>query len=118
MQQYNRRVHERFDLATGYTSVTATQNGRMWGGHAYDISEGGARIELDEGFDADHPVELALHLPGETRPLDVTASIVWVSDNDGDPGPRRLAVQFETFSTAFDRQRLLRYLGASFRTAA
>ena len=117
-RHFNRRSFERFDLAAGYTSVTASDGQRMWGGHAYDVSEGGALIELDESLPVDSHVELALHLPGERRAVEVAARVVRVRDADDEFASSQVAVAFDRFETAFDRQRLCRYLGGSFRTAA
>lgn len=112
----NRRAHERFRLAPMYTDVVARccdeQNAGAIGGHAYDISEGGMRLELDQRFTPGRRLDLAVTLPGTDEPLHFTGEVVWRHDADDDPGPCRMAVRIVAFATDRDRIRLLRYLGA------
>jgi hypothetical protein len=102
-------------LPAAYTSVEAcrasphAQRGLI--GHAYDVSEGGVRIELDEPLPRDETVQLRLNLPGEQSPVAASANVVWVNDELDDPGPRRMALRFTDFVTSDDRDRLLRFIG-------
>ncbi len=113
---FNRREHERFALPAMYTSVEAMRNPREAEeplvGHAYDISEGGARIELDEPLPEGELVHLRLTLPGEATHIRANGNVVRVNSEDDDPGPRRIALRFTDFATQTDRDRLLRYLGS------
>lgn len=111
----NRRIHGRRRLAPMYTSVTAMlgdQPEAVLHGHAYDISQGGVRVELDEPIDAGRTVELHLGLPGEIASLQARADVVWVNDAVDDPGPRRMALKFTEFKTASDQQRLAMFISS------
>lgn len=102
-----------------YTAVTARRAGRAGlHGHVYDISAGGARIELDEPLEPGERVAVHLELPGTDMGVDAAASVVWVHDADDDPGPRRMALKFTGFSDRADEMRLRRFLESSTRRAA
>jgi hypothetical protein len=115
--QFNRRTHERFALTPMYTRVEV--RGRKWWGkstqprvgHIYDISESGARIELDDAVKPGQAVKLRLEMPGAPEPVAVTGNVVWVADDEDDPGPRRMALRFDKFASEADHMRLVRYLG-------
>ena len=112
---FNRRQHERFALPAMYTSVEARRGAspveERLTGHAYDISEGGVRVELDEPLLAGANLNLRLSLPGEQHAVCVTGDVVWVNDTEDDPGPRRMALRFTSFPQQADRDRLVRFLG-------
>lgn len=112
---FNRRRHERYCLAPMYTSVTARagQNDDQceWSGHAYDISESGARIELDDEFATGETLELHFSFPADDFDIRTKAHVVRLFDLDDDPGPRRMGVEFTDFASDIDRQRLLTWLG-------
>lgn len=112
----DRRQHERFALVPMYTAITlervADMKIRSRAGHAYDISEGGARIELDDAVETGERVTLHIGLPGERWSISVTGEIAWVASVEDDPGPRRAAVRFVAFASPDDRARLLRFLGS------
>ena len=97
-----------------YTAVTACLSDRgddlRLEGHVYDISRGGVRIELDRPLDPGEVVALHLVLPGTQSPVHASASVVWVHDEDDDPGPRRMALQFTGFPNNADRDRLSDYI--------
>ena len=67
-QEENRRAHVRHTLSPMYAPVTVQviDGYRIlrFGGHAYDVSEGGVRIELDEPLVVGQPVAVLLDLPG------------------------------------------------------
>jgi hypothetical protein len=115
----NRRLHQRFTLPAMYAPVAVRLLGEeqfTYTGHAYDISEGGLRFELDRGIDAGTQVAVQVTLPGEARPDDgpgrsvfAFANIVWLQDED-EPGPVRMAAVFSRFAREGDRERLLRQL--------
>ena len=113
----NRRAHERLYLPPMYTTVTARSRRsgarRRLQGHVYDISEGGVRIELDEPLVPGERITIDLALPGATSGVMVRGSVVWVNDDDDDPGPRRMAVRFERFRARADRERLAAYLAGN-----
>ena len=97
-----------------YSSVTACTSGREQAlrleGHVYDISKGGVRIELDEPLDPGETVALHLELPGAASSVEASASVFWVHDEQDDPGPRRMALQFTEFADSADRDRLGDYI--------
>ncbi len=70
----NRRTHPRYRLVPMYTVVTARRTGdrsdlpRLTG-HIYDISAGGARIELDEPLEPGESIAVLLNLPGAVPDL-------------------------------------------------
>ncbi len=111
----NRRTHRRYRLAPMYTVVTARRTGDRSGlprltGHVYDISAGGARIELDEPLEPGESITVLLDLPGAVPDLKARGSVVWVSDSTDDPGPRRIALRFTGFPDRSDHDRLMKFL--------
>jgi len=112
--QSNRRERARLKLPAMYTSVLvepkAENAAAAMSGHAYDISESGVRIELDEPLSVGQPVKLHLGLPGAAEQIDAAADVVWVHEADDDPGPRRMALRFTEFATPADYARLTSYL--------
>jgi len=92
-------------------------------GHAYDISEGGVRFELDEPIDPGTPIAIQIALPtggrgwdgqmgsGPGRAVFVLGNVVWVCEEDL-PGPVRCAAAFTRFARAGDRERLMHRLVA------
>lgn len=112
---FNRRRHERFTLAPMYTSITARRrgDGRACTGHAYDVSESGLRIELDDdGIRPGEAVDLELNVAGDDLDVNATVEVVRLFETDDDPGPRRMGVTFRRFRTPGDRDRLVRWLGS------
>lgn len=117
MDQLEHRRHPRLRLDPACTSVVvqAIEDDRVqtMHGHAYDVSESGVRIELDEALRPGQHVGMCLQLPTEAGGVFVSGRIMWVFDDQDDPGPRRMAVQFTRFLHDEDRHRLLRYLQTS-----
>ena len=115
----NRRRHERFKLQPMYTSVAVQRveqkdhrfNIEQMMGHAYDLSESGARIEVDEPLNVGEQLAMSVSLPGEQRGIYMSAEVVRVYEEEDDPGPRRAGVQFMDFLSPHDRQRLMEYIG-------
>jgi c-di-GMP-binding flagellar brake protein YcgR len=104
-----------------YTAVTARRGHAAISqlhGHVYDISASGVRIELDEALHPGECVVLNLDLPGVRTSVNASASVVWINDPQDDPGPRRMALRFTSFSESADRDRLINYLGTVDRHAA
>lgn len=121
---YQLRAHDRYALDPAYTMVTVQrfEDGRLATveGHAYDLSPGGIRFELDEPLEVGERVAFCLQLPGETTSIFVSGRVVWTHDEEDDPGPRRMGAVFTRFLAGEDRSRLLRYLngGGTGRLAA
>lgn len=96
-------------------------------GHAFDISEGGLRFELDRGIEPGAGVAIRVMLPtmtgatparpGPGRAVFVFANIVWLADED-EPGPVKMAAVFTRFARAGDRERLLAELRTGVYQAA
>jgi c-di-GMP-binding flagellar brake protein YcgR len=111
------RLHDRHAVSPMYTPVTvqrieSNDDAHRFvthEGHAYDISLGGARIELDQAPTIGEKLALHVQLPAGPQ-FFVTASVIWVNDETDDPGPRRFAVQFRNFVSERDREDLRRYL--------
>lgn len=112
-----RRRHERYLLPSMYTEVEARPldcEEFVWQGHAYDISEGGMRFELDSPVEPGTPIALRLQLPGaqhllasERRPVHAFANVVWIESEDVDQGgPVRMACVFTRFVVPGDAERL------------
>lgn len=112
---FNRRRHERFQLIPMYTSVTAQRTGRTdvatLSGHAYDISESGARIDFDETVAPGDHLDLRIDVPGDHFNFSAQASVVRCFDVTDDPGPRRVGVEFKHFESPEQRARLIQWLG-------
>lgn len=121
----NRRRHERFATLPMYTSVQIWPAGRPGDpleGHVYDISEGGIRFELDSAIQPGSSITLRVQLPrwvswrrgssgldaagAEPASVEVLARVLWI-DDDGVPGPVRMAAVFTSFLDAGDKDRLM-----------
>jgi hypothetical protein len=117
-QPIDRRRHERFATAPMYTTLSARTLDEAFftrHGHAYDLSEGGARFELDEGIEPGTAIALRIVLPAAAvapgdadRSIFVVGNVVWCDTEE--PGPAKLAVAFTRFAREGDRERLLRPL--------
>lgn len=94
-------------------------------GHAYDISVGGIRFELDRPIEPGTQVAMQITLPptdlgdiGPGRSVFVFANIVWLEDEDQVP-PVRMAAVFAYFARAGDQERLLKQFATGrYRMAA
>lgn len=102
----DRRESPRFTVDPMYSSVTvrpAAGHGRKGfarrplDGHVYEVSMGGLRFELDRPLRRNAAVEIELALPGCEQSIHAHGRIVRVFDELDDPGPRRMAVEFESF---------------------
>ncbi len=115
-QRLNRRRFERFATSPMYTPLAvrlAVAGGRVHEGHAYDISEGGVRFELDDPIAPGTPIEITITLPGATprrdRSFAATGQVVWSRRDPDEPGPTQMAAVFTRFAAA-DRARLVERL--------
>lgn len=120
---HERRVHERLPVAPMYSAVEAkpVSSPSLAGvieGHVYDVSLGGARIELDDDVAIGEDLQLDLRLPAEHAPVRVIGSVVRRYDEDDDPVARRLGIRFERFVEPADELRLRRYLHQTDRRLA
>jgi len=86
----------------------------QWSGHAYDLSEGGMRFELDQPIEPGTAIAVRIRLPGDVtmngadrRPLYALANVVWLEDEDVElGGPVRMACVFREFVLSGDLERL------------
>lgn len=113
----DRRRFPRYVLPSMYTLVEARSLDSVlfrWKGHAYDLSEGGMRFELDEAIDPGTPIAVRLQLPGaqhlrfaDRRPVYAFARVVWIEEEDVEQGgPIRMACVFNRFVLPGDEKRL------------
>ena len=112
-----RRHFDRFELPAMYTRIAVRSLERdifEWDGHAYDISRGGVRFEIDRGFEPGTPIAMRIDLPRaqierstEPRSVFVFGNVVWLEDDD-QPGPVKMAAVFTRFACAGDEELLLR----------
>lgn len=106
-----------------YTPVCVREidgNGRPLEGHAYDVSEGGVRFELDQAVPTGSRVTMQITLPAGQGPIDsesgsersviVFGNVVWLDESE--PGPVRMALAITNFARLGDRERLLKSLGS------
>lgn len=118
----NRREYERFTLPAAYSPVSVrlgpeTVFARE--GHAYNISEGGVMLELDDPIEPGAEVAVQITLPGffedggPGRAVFALGRVVWVHAEDvEDGGAVRLAIAFTLFARRGDRERLRRNLAS------
>lgn len=119
----NRRIHTRYHLPSMYTEVAVREldsDQFRCHGHAYDISLGGMRFELDEVIEPGTPIAVRIQLPGPTihrdedrRAIFAMATVVWTEPDDLEQGgPVRMACVFRNFCHPGDEQRLLTQLSS------
>jgi hypothetical protein len=113
----DRRRYQRFVLPSMYTEVEVRpldSEKFEWKGHAYDVSEGGMRFELDRPIEPGTQIAVRLQLPGaqhltitERRPVYAFANVVWIEEDDIEQGgPVRLACVFTRFVMPGEEARL------------
>jgi hypothetical protein len=124
----DRRQFPRFMLEAMYTPIAVrTLDSEVFNieGHAYDISEGGVRFELDRAVAPGTKIAMQITLPnldsmqpGPGRSVFVFANVVWLEDED-EPGPVRMAAVFTHFARVGDKDRLIRqFASGRYRAAA
>jgi hypothetical protein len=102
----------------------------LWEGHAYDISVGGVRFELDEPLDAGEKIAMRIELPNThaarqigRRSIFAFGKILRVCPDDEEfgrgIGPMRMAAVFTEFAREEDHALLMAYLsGGQYAVAA
>lgn len=117
----NRRRFDRYVLPSMYTQVAVRlldEERFNYEGHAYDISKGGLRFELDRPIEPGTQIALRITLPGasmlrvvERKPVFAMGNVVWLHEDDLEqPGPVRMACVFRNFCQPGDEERLMRRL--------
>lgn len=113
MNGTDQRQHPRYPLPAAYTPIQVRRAGEpdyAHEGHAYDISMGGVRFELDAPLEAGEHVDLAITLPGRAAGK-VHAHGVMVRLHDPDEvGPVRMGLSFDGLASEADRRELERFL--------
>lgn len=108
------RQSPRLRLPAMYTLIRLRRKGETrfnQTGYIYDISQTGMRFELDEPIEPGTQVEFRALLPGsQTTTFSATGTMVRMHDDINEPGPMRMAVEFDRFKTTIDRQKLSEYL--------
>ena len=102
----DRRDDQRVTLDPAYSPVQVRRLNDMatiLPGHAYDISPTGSRFELDESLEPGERIQIEIDSVVCKSTLKTTGTIQWISSEDDDPGPRRMAVEFDTLQ---DSQRI------------
>ncbi len=115
----DRREYVRYELPPMYTRITVRpldSDEFLWDGHAYDVSEGGVRFELDQAIEPGTEVAVRIDLPAtlgerstDRRSAFAFANVVWLEEEDA-PGPVRMAAVFTRFAREGDKELLLRRL--------
>lgn len=111
----DRRQFTRYQLPSMYSRIMVRpldSDEFQWEGHAYDISRGGIRFELDNGVAPGTQVAVRIDLPQTTserstarRSVFAFANVIWMSDAD-EYGPVRLAAAFTRFAREGDEEQL------------
>jgi hypothetical protein len=127
----NRRIHTRYQLLSMYTQIEVRAPGDdsfSLTGHAYDISLGGMRFELDQPIEPGTTIEVRIQLPGsnafsaqhQPNPISAIAHVVWAEQDDiEDGGSVRMACVFHEFtSPGAERALLARLASGSYARAA
>lgn len=114
----DRRQHPRFLLPSMYTTVAVRELSSdtfTHAGHAYDISVGGMRFEIDTPIEPGTRIAVRIELPVGHAPSWATpravfafANVLWLEQDDLDAtGPVRMACAFTNFCKPRDRDTLL-----------
>jgi c-di-GMP-binding flagellar brake protein YcgR len=76
-------------------------------GHAYDISAGGVRFELDRPLPFGEHVEVRINLPGaDQQQIAAQGVVVRYHDDQENRGPVRMALSFTDWVDPTDKQTL------------
>jgi hypothetical protein len=118
----DRRSDTRFPLKPMYSGIEVKLTGEgdtTYEGHAYDISRSGVNFELDQAIEPGTRIYLKLTLPewllglvdghSDLTSVQIRGTVVW-QDDDGVPGPVRMAATFQSFGTTAERELFLRTL--------
>ena len=112
-----RRQHPRFLLPSMYTTVAVRELDSevfVLTGHAYDISVGGMRFEVDTPIEPGTRIAVRIELPvgrahswATPRAVFAFANVLWLEEDDLDStGPVRMACAFTNFCKPQDREAL------------
>lgn len=114
------RQNTRHKVNAPYTDVTIfrdTKDAPKLKGHAYDVSLGGIRIELDAPLEAGEYVRVDLRLPRfHDQPIKVAGRAIRFCDPD-ELGPIRMGIMFTQFDSLADYEKLAHQLGEPLSSA-
>ncbi|MEM9082231.1 MAG: PilZ domain-containing protein [Planctomycetota bacterium] len=116
-----RRIHQRYTLPSSYTEIAIRPFDKdefNLMGHAYDISEGGIRFELDQPIEPGTRIGIRIMLPRATmtqttekRAIFAMGNLVWTNHDDIElGGPIRMACTITRFMQPGDLEMLRRAL--------
>ena len=112
----------RFKIPPMYTLLRVKPHDEpdyRWTGYVHDLSTKGMRFELDDPLAPGTRVQVRAMLPGCDQPTFTAAGhVVRIHDDDGLPGPVRMAMTFDTFAGDSDQVVLAEYLAKSTLRAA
>lgn len=112
----DQRQYPRVNVPAMYTLIRARVLGSTkytWTGHIYDVSLSGVRFELDMPVEPGVMLELRGMLPGAGHTtFRCTGEVVRIHSDADQPGPVVMGLQFESFQSPMDRQRLAEYIDA------
>lgn len=118
----DQRQYPRIKVPAMYTLVRARvlgSNKYTFTGHIYDVSLGGMRFDLDMPIEPGTQIELRGMLPGGGHTtFRAIGRVVRTHSDINDRGPVTLGLQFESFRSPMDRQRLAEYIEARSRAEA
>jgi hypothetical protein len=80
-----RRRARRFDWKDVSIELRSASADPVFVGVPSDISQTGMRVETDQQLPVEEPLQIRLHLPGFTDPVDYRARIVWQHAAYGSP---------------------------------
>ena len=111
------RQSSRLKLSAMYSSIhVRPRHSRQfcWSGHIYEVSDAGLRFELDHPVALGKPVDVRATLPGRNATtVNLSGRIVRYHDDPDDPGPIRVGMKIDSFSTEDDRRLWLDYIRSS-----
>ncbi len=119
-QQFNRREFERFSLSPMLSPITVQRvcEGKMetLTGHAYDISEGGMRIEIDGAVMSGERLNVTFTLPGYAEgdaagAVCAACEVVWLTDAEDDPAWPRAGVRIIRYLDGASAERMIDCFG-------
>lgn len=115
------RQNTRHKVNAPYTDVTVHRDAKdtpKLKGHAYDVSLGGIRIELDAPLEAGEYVRVDLRLPKHhDHPVKVAGRAVRFCDPD-ELGPIRMGIMFTHFESLADYEKLAHQLDEPLNTTS
>ncbi|MCE9618747.1 MAG: PilZ domain-containing protein [Planctomycetes bacterium] len=105
-----RRGNQRFTLRPDVSRVVVHCDKVPFEGHAYDISNCGIRLELDEALQVGKRIDIDLYTTGTFKEIRFSGVVTRIFDEIDDPGPRRMGIEITKFTDKEDEKRLITLL--------